>query len=57
MARVSLRTETSQKTRLDETVVSAQGLWGLFSVQGEGKRCNEHHSRAHEYPLEALHWW
>ena len=55
--RVSLRTETSQKTRLDETAVTTPRLWGLFSVELEGKLDNERQDRVCEHPPEALHWW
>jgi hypothetical protein len=33
--RVILSTETSQKTRLDETALTTHGLWGLFLGQPE----------------------
>jgi hypothetical protein len=33
--RVILSTETSQKTRLDETAITTHGLWGLFLGQPE----------------------
>ena len=55
--RVSLRAETSQKTRLDETAVTTLRLWGLFSVELEGKLGTERQDRACEHSPETLHWW
>jgi hypothetical protein len=55
--RVSLRTKTSQKTRLDETAVTTpQGLWGLCVQQPEKKWCDAHRRRGCAQPPGDRHW-
>ena len=34
---VILSTETAQQTRLDETAITTDGLWGLFAEQPGNK--------------------
>jgi hypothetical protein len=55
--RVILRTETSQKSRLDETAITIRRLWGLFSEYPRNKWRGAPSGRGCEQPQGELHGW
>ena len=55
--RVILRTETLQKTRLDETAITTHGLWRLITEHPRNKWRGAYEGRVREQPEGDLHWW
>ena len=55
--RVILSTETSQKTRLDETAITTHELWGLFLEQPGNTWRGTYSDSVREQTQGDLHWW